>query len=79
MEMSARLLWFGAPKLYATWKDEGKNGVLKDVGQKAHRTVWHARVLTEMATLMSSEIPAPAILPSERGRGRGRRGRGRGR
>ena len=47
-EMAARLLWFGAPKLYATWRDEGLNAVLALVAKRAHRRVWHARVLVEM-------------------------------
>ena len=66
--MSARIAWQGAPKLHATWHDEGWNGILKKVARLAHRRVWHARVLTEMSVLLKPDDGTLALSRSARKR-----------
>ena len=39
------------PSEWATWDDEGLNFDLKGVCNRAHRSVWHKRVLTDFNAL----------------------------
>jgi len=52
VELAARLHAQGAPKAFATWRDEGLNHNLAMIAQKSHRLVWHWRVLNTMEHAM---------------------------
>ena len=41
-------LGIGAPVFVAVWREEQLNAKLKKVAGRAHRFVWHARILAEM-------------------------------
>jgi len=45
--VGVRIARLGSPYLGGTWDDETINGQLKLICMRAHRSVWHARVLTE--------------------------------
>jgi hypothetical protein len=46
VEVGSRLGYYGSPRLWATWVDEGVNSQLKALCRSSHRAVWHERILT---------------------------------
>ena len=46
-----RIVTMGPPSSWSTWEDEGLNFNLKWVCNKAHRCVWHKRVLIDFNLL----------------------------
>ena len=49
IDMAGRLGTHGSPALVACWDDESRNFPLKRLCEDAHRSVWHARVLSGWA------------------------------
>ena len=45
LELGVRAFAEGHPSAYATWRDEGMNRVLAEIGRCSHRMVWYVRVL----------------------------------
>ena len=45
LHMARDVIYKGSPQLWATWRDEGLNNVLKKIAAGIQRVGWHARVL----------------------------------
>lgn len=48
-----RLVFLGAPKSYATWKDDAENKVLKGTCRGASQLTFEATVLSRMAFVLN--------------------------
>ena len=63
--MSLKAYYFGNPRAYACWLDEGLNLVLRDIAGGVHKARQDERIFTHMHTLLGNLRPALRIWASK--------------